>query len=122
MSLLNPQQFDGSTCDENPEDFHFQVDSEQQTPDDSCLNEALQHQVKQLLESITRIGGEVCRLRVEMDELLEQNGSLVDSFQKLKDVISEKGHLDLDDFELACDVLGSTTDPLKIHPIKKLAN
>jgi hypothetical protein len=51
------------------------------------------------------VGGEVCRLRAEVVGLLEQNHGLVTSFDRLREVISEKGHLNLDDFELACDVM-----------------
>lgn len=64
----------------------------------------LERQLNQVLESVTRVGGEVCRLRAEVDELLEQNQILHDAFKDLKDVITEKGVLDLDDFQLACDV------------------
>lgn len=72
--------------------------------DDSNLNVNLTKQIEQILDSITRVGGEVCKLRAEMDGLLDQNGMLVDSFHRLKDVLNEKGYLDIDDFQLACDV------------------
>jgi regulator of replication initiation timing len=64
----------------------------------------LERQLSQIFESVTRVGGEVCRMRAEVDELLEQNQILHDAFKKLKEVICEKGVLDLDDFQLACDV------------------
>ena len=93
-------------------------------PDDMDLETGLQNHVAHLMESITRIGGEVCRLRAEMDGLLEQNATLTSSFSKLKEVISEKGNLDLDDFELACEVLtnNSRIDASPASPIKKIAH
>jgi hypothetical protein len=70
---------------------------------------------------MTRIGGEVCRLRAEMDGLLEQNGTLTDTFKKLKDVLNEKGVLDLDDFQLACDVFDEVNNKSHhSHFLKKM--
>lgn len=92
-------------------------------PDD-LLDPALQARMSGLLDTITRIGGEVCRLRADMDGLLDQNTQLLDQFARLKEVIEEKGSLDLDDFELACDVLsGSPFDPSGTpNPSKKIAH
>ena len=90
--------------DDNLESYALDLDPPGNIADDNSLNVNLTKQIEQILDSITRIGGEVCKLRAEMDGLLEQNGMLVDSFHKLKDVLNEKGFLDIDDFQLACDV------------------
>jgi len=71
---------------------------------DEDLHLGIEYQMNQILESVARVGGEVSRMRAEVDELLEQNQTLNDAFKKLKEVILEKGILDLDDFQLACDV------------------
>ena len=73
-------------------------------PDDQSTFVATNRQIEHMLESLTRIGGEVCRLRSEVDGLLEQNSTLSEVVRRLKDVIGEKGLIDLDDFQLACDV------------------
>ena len=93
-------------------------------PDDMPLDNGMQNYMAHLMESITRIGGEVCRLRAEMDGLLEQNAHLTTSFSKLKEVISEKGNLDFDDFELACEVMSNNSriDSTPATPIKKIAH
>lgn len=75
---------------------------------DNATNADFERQLNQIFESVTRVGGEVCRLRAEVDELLDQNHMLLDSFKKLREVIIEKGVLDLDDFQLACDVFEET--------------
>jgi regulator of replication initiation timing len=75
--------------------------------DDTSQNDHLLARLPQIFETVTRIGGEVCRLRAEVDGLLEQNASLILKFERLKEVIEEKGHLNLDDFELACEVMGA---------------
>ena len=76
-----------------------------------------------MLDSITRIGGEVCKLRAEVDGLLGQNGSLTDTFKRLRDVIDEKGMLDIDDFQLACDVFDeSNTRVTSNHFFKRLSH
>lgn len=109
--------------DEIPEDMSFDVESPYRIPDDASQESLAGGQVRHLLESVTRIGGEVCRLRAEVDGLLEQNSALNESFEKLKDVIREKGHLDLDDFELACEVLDSgSAEGLKMSSLKKIAH
>jgi hypothetical protein len=76
--------------------------------DDDCLDgsEGVS-QIPRLLETVTRIGGEVCRLRAEMDDLLEHNSELLLRLDRISAVIHEKGLLNLEDFELACDVLGA---------------
>lgn len=89
--------------------------------DDVIVDPHLERQMAHLLEAITRIGGEVCRLRAEVDGLLEQNHGLVTSFDRLREVISEKGHLNLDDFELACDVMQAVHNDMN-SPFKKLSN
>ncbi len=90
--------------DENPEGYVLDLDFFGNVADDHTAHVSLKKQVDQIFESVTRIGGEVCRLRSEMDGLLDQNEMLISSFQKLKDVLNEKGFLDMDDFQLACDV------------------
>ncbi len=111
--------------DEMFEDLAIEVDCDTQMSDGSHLNAdgiPLAH-LRGFMDSLTRIGGEVCRLRAEVDGLLEQNGTLLQSFQRLKDVMAEKGSLDMDDFELACDVLGqSNLDDFRTVASKKIAN
>lgn len=63
--------------------------------------------VPQLMDTVTRIGGEVSRLRAEVDGLLEQNSSLLLRFQRLLEMVQERGTLTIEDFELACDVLAA---------------
>jgi hypothetical protein len=88
--------------------------------DDSApVNSDVSRQIEQMLDTITRIGGEVCRLRAEMDGLLDQNSFLTDSFQRLKDVMEEKGILDWDDFQLACDVFDESNKAPRSHFFKK---
>lgn len=103
--MSNPTQdiFDEFN-DENLESYALDLEPPGNMADDNSLNVNLTKQIEQILDSITRIGGEVCKLRAEMDGLLDQNGMLVDSFHRLKDVLNEKGYLDIDDFQLACDV------------------
>lgn len=55
-------------------------------------------------ESLARIGGEVCKLRMEVDSLTEQNKKLLENQTQLLQVISEKGVIDLEEFNLACDI------------------
>ncbi len=96
----------GEHEDENLDDypFDFEEASSPYTTDDNGLNIDLNRHIEFMLDSITRIGGEVCKLRAEVDGLLDQNSVLNRTFQRLRDVIDEKGMLDLDDFQLACDV------------------
>lgn len=97
------------------------TESQFRMADDAVLDPHLERQISNLLESITRIGGEVCRLRAEVDGLLEQNQGLTTSFNRLREVITEKGHLNLDDFDLACDVVqASMNDSLSYQ--KKMSN
>jgi regulator of replication initiation timing len=86
--------------------------------DDASDQDQLMAKLPQIFESVTRIGGEVCRLRAEVDGLLEQNNSLLLTFERLKEVIQEKGYLNLDDFDLACEVLGSA-DAVETEPNRK---
>jgi hypothetical protein len=90
----------------NDEDgFTFEVESRHRRPDDGLDPVALVGEMARLMDTITRIGGEVCRLRAEMDGLLEGNKALGERFERLREVIEEKGTLDMDDFELACEVM-----------------
>lgn len=88
--------------------------------DDSLIDPQIERQLAHLMDTITRVGGEVCRLRAEVDGLMEQNQGLRTSFDRLRSVIAEKGALDLDDFELACDVVQSSMGDSG-YP-KKIAN
>jgi hypothetical protein len=94
--------------DDTGEEVVITTDSEYRVADDALIDPILERQIAHLLDTITRVGGEVCRLRAEVDGLLDQNQNLVSSFDRLKEVIAEKGQLNLDDFELACDVLQSS--------------
>ena len=113
--------------EDNEEEFsHFDEnfsDVPQFIPDDQSTFVATNRQIEHMLESLTRIGGEVCRLRSEVDGLLEQNSTLNEVVKRLKDVIGEKGLIDLDDFQLACDVFEESTgkNPQKSY-VKKIAH
>lgn len=123
MGLLSGAIFELDT-EESINELTLEVGSQTSFPDDLPLELALQRHLQILMESLARIGGEVCRLRAEMDGLLEQNSALTTSFIHLKDVIVEKGSLDLDDFDLACDVLASSSriDSSPTTPVKKIAH
>lgn len=109
--------------DENLENYALDLETSGQVADDATINGSLSKQIEQILDSITRVGGEVCKLRAEMDSLLDQNGMLVDSFHKLKDVLNEKGYLDIDDFQLACDVFDeANTKNIGNQFIKKVSH
>ncbi|MBM3381400.1 MAG: hypothetical protein FJY29_03070 [Betaproteobacteria bacterium] len=97
------------------------TESQFKLADDAFLDPHLERQIGNLLESITRIGGEVCRLRAEVDGLLEQNQGLTTSFDRLREVITEKGHLNLDEFDLACDVVQATMNDSHSYQ-KKMSN
>lgn len=90
--------------DRRDEDYDYDFDNIPHVSDDNVFNININKHIQQMVDSITRIGGEVCRLRAEVDGLLEQNHSLTDTFKRLKEVLDEKGVLDTDDFQLACDV------------------
>ncbi len=78
--------------------------------DDLSVAEMLRDRLPQFVEMLTRIGGEVSRLRADADGLIEQNARLREQFEKLQRVIQEKGLLDLDDFELACEVFAAADE------------
>ncbi|KAB8029997.1 hypothetical protein [Fluviispira multicolorata] len=99
-----PQETYEDVVDDGLDTYALDLESPRNVTDDNGLNVNLSKQIEQIFDTMTRIGGEVCKLRAEMDGLLDQNAMLVDSFHKLKDVLNEKGYLDLDDFQLACDV------------------
>ena len=108
-------------------DWTFEMASDSREPDDGAPLVSTQSQVTRLMETLTRIGGEVCRLRAEVDGLQESNKTIQDRFEKLRDVIEEKGTLNMDDFELACEVMNgrqsaqSSTSDTAI-PAKKIAH
>jgi hypothetical protein len=118
-----PQELFDEFADENLDGYALDLDTLTNVADDHSFNSNLVKQIEQILDSITRIGGEVCKLRAEMDGLLDQNAMLVDSFHKLKDVLNEKGFLDIDDFQLACDVFDdSNIKSISSHFIKKISH
>jgi hypothetical protein len=103
------------------EEFVYNAEPQFKYSDDSMIDPQLERQLAHLMDTITRVGGEVCRLRAEVDGLLEQNQGLKTSFERLRDVIAERGYLNMDDFELACDVVqASMNDPASFQ--KKVAN
>ncbi len=111
--LDDTAQADGEVVYSEESQFRFS--------DDSQIDPQVERQLAHLMDTITRVGGEVCRLRAEVDGLLEQNQSLRTSFERLRDVIAERGHLNMDDFELACDVVQATMSDSTAYQ-KKIAN
>ncbi len=107
--------------DDTGDEVVITAESQFKLADDSMVDPQLERQIGHLLDTITRVGGEVCRLRAEVDGLLEQNQGLVTSFDRLREVISEKGHLNLDDFELACDVMQVSMNDGQVFQ-KKMSN
>lgn len=103
------------------DDLVFELQATQRFTDDAA-NSAQNDHIANLMEVITRIGGDVCRMRSEVDGLLEQNAQLVDAFTKLRTVIEEKGQFSLDDFDLACEVLDTASAPQKPEIVKKFAH
>jgi regulator of replication initiation timing len=103
------------------EEFVYNAETQFKYSDDSFIDPQLERQLAHLMDTITRVGGEVCRLRAEVDGLLEQNQSLRTSFDRLRDVISERGQLNMDDFELACDVVQASMNDVSALQ-KKIAN
>lgn len=77
------------------------------------MDDELSEKVPHFVDILTRVGGEVSRLRAEMDGLLEQNNHLLLSIELLKEVIAEKGVIDLEDFDLACEVMEMRTERAK---------
>jgi hypothetical protein len=108
--------------DEAPVDFMMESDADFRPSDDGLIDPQANRRIQVLLESITRIGGEVSKLRADVDGLLDQNQTLLETFDKLKEVLAEKGTIDLDDFDLACEVLDANTVPLNRPTHRKLAN
>ena len=78
--------------------------------------------LKQFVNALTRIGAEVDKLRSEVNGLLEQNSTLVETFGKLRDVVASNGQCDLDEFELACEVLEQRNINLNPHPVRKTSH
>lgn len=75
-------------------------------PDDLSSIEHLQSKLPQFIEMLTRLGGEVCRLRAETDGLIEQGQEMRLKLDKLRVVIEEQGVIDLEEFDLACEMAG----------------
>ena len=65
----------------------------------------LEDRLQTLMDCLTTVGAEVSRLRAEMDGLLEANSELRSRLAGLQEVIEEKSILDIEEFELACDVV-----------------
>lgn len=110
------------STDDLDHEFQIQIQSAFKTSDDSTMAVNSEAQSQHMFETITRIGGEVCRMRSEVDELLEQNATLLNAFEKLWEMLDEKGTVNMDDFDLACEVLESPMKNLKPQAIKKSYN
>ena len=91
-------------------------------PDDMPSLVEKDKSLKQFVNALTRIGAEVDRLRAEVNGLLEQNSTLVETFGKLRDVVASNGQCDLDDFELACEVLEQRNINLNPCPVRKTSH
>lgn len=102
------QEIDEVDSCEADDEVVFATEEQFKLCDDSMIDPNIERHLAHLMDTITRVGGEVCRLRAEVDGLLEQNQGLRLSFDRLRGVLSEKGELNMDDFELACDVFQST--------------
>ncbi|MCA2961015.1 MAG: hypothetical protein IOD12_12235 [Silvanigrellales bacterium] len=113
---------DDETFGSSDDEVSFALDGRHRTPDDGLDPAALVGEMARLLDSITRIGGEVCRLRAEMDGLLDTNKVLGERFERLREVIEEKGTLNMDDFELACEVMNMRQGPGSADSILPLPN
>jgi hypothetical protein len=103
-------------------DFEASTGPDMRINDDTWLEPAAQNHIQSLLESMVRIGGEVSRLRAEMDGLLDQNSTLIETFENLKEVIAAKGTLNLEDFDLACEVMEANTEALSKTQVRRMAN
>jgi hypothetical protein len=115
------QEMDDVAGCEADDEVVFATEEQFKPCDDTMIDPHIERHLAHLMDTITRVGGEVCRLRAEVDGLLEQNQSLRLSFDRLRGVLSEKGELNMDDFELACDVVQSTMMDSGAHQ-KKFAN
>jgi predicted nuclease with TOPRIM domain len=89
------------------EEVVYESRAHQRLSDDGMDVMTLSAHVARLMDTVTRVGGEVCRLRAEMDGLLDHNKELATRFERLREVIEEKGSVDMDDFELACEVMNA---------------
>lgn len=107
---------------EEDDELHIELEPKRKLADDEAVDDKNQTQIMNLLEAMTRIGGEVCRMRSEVDSLLEQNAAVIAAFDKLRSVIEEKGNYSLDDFELACEVLEVPDGQLKLEAVRKIAH
>jgi hypothetical protein len=58
-----------------------------------------------LLNSLTQVGAEVSQLRSEVNLLSQENIELKKKVETLFKFVQEKNFLNLDDFQLACDVM-----------------
>jgi predicted RNase H-like nuclease (RuvC/YqgF family) len=63
-----------------------------------------ERKLEQLFELMNRLGGEVCRLRAEVDGLQEEQAFLIKTLKSLRQTIHEKGLINMDDFDLACEI------------------
>lgn len=104
------------------DEIHLTLDSHFRPADDGASLNQLSQQVAALIDTVTRTGGEVSRLRMEVDSLSEKNNDLKLSFERLKSVIQERGHLDMDDFELALDVFAAEAAANQPNPKKGIAH
>jgi regulator of replication initiation timing len=81
------------------------VDAGQEQIHPSGVEGNLEDRLHSLMDCMTSVGAEVSRLRAEMDGLLEDNRELKSRVSKLQAVIEEKNMLNIDEFDLACDVI-----------------
>jgi hypothetical protein len=112
---------DATDSNDTDDEIMFSSDTQFKYSDDSLIDPQMERQMAYLLDTITRVGGEVNRLRAEVDGLLEQNQGMRQSFDRLRGVIAEKGELNMDDFDLACDVVQATITDSGLSS-KKIAN
>ncbi len=103
-------------------DFEATLAPEFQINDDALLDVKTDLHIQSLLNSMTNIGGEVARLRSEMNGLLTQNTTLIETFDRLKEVLTAKGAINFEDFDLACDVMEENTETLSQAYARKIAN
>lgn len=103
-------------------DFSAAMETSARWTDDSPLDPALQRQISILMDTINRVGGEVFNLQSAMSGLQETNRALMETFEKLKEVLVAKGTVDVDDFDLACEVMDANVLPLSGPPLRKLMN
>ena len=100
------------------EDLHWKSEEEEFLIDErEC---SLRDRLEQMYELLNRLGGEVCRLKANVDGLNEDQQVLLNAFQKLRQVIHEKGVINMDDFDLACEVYEEQQQEVASRSMKKV--